>query len=61
MKNYNDFCNSMNCGYYIVWNCGCGGDLTSCQLQGESENIEQLAPECPFKNELKEYQEKQGK
>ena len=49
------FCNNVaRCGCYIEWSYE-GQNLVSCQLQGESEHIERLADECPFKELFEKY------
>ena len=67
-----EFCKG-SCGYYIEWdkqipkrnvdmidgyewvNVPC----VSCQLQGESERIERVAENCPFKSELEKHLKEQ--
>lgn len=46
-------CKRCNCKHFIVWSFGFG-DMYSCKLQGQSEHIESVAKDCPFKEQFKE-------
>ena len=52
---FNDFCSEKLYKYYIRWNFG-EGDCCSCKLIGQSYNILEYPRECPFIDEIKEYE-----
>ena len=52
---YNEKCKQCNCEEYIEWSFGFGSQLFSCKLQGESDDITEIAEDCPFRKELEKY------
>lgn len=65
----NGFCAKMyelfDCPQYIEWEFDCGNgyhygqaiECTSCQLQGQSYNIDKIAVDCPFKEKFTDREE----
>ncbi len=45
-------CKENQCEHFIVWDIGYG-PLISCKLQGESDNINHIAKDCPLKDKFK--------
>ena len=50
-------CKENQCEQFIVWNIGYG-DLVSCKLQGESDHINCVAKDCPFKDKFNHLKRK---
>jgi len=53
--NYNDQCKAKQCEHFIEWEFSTDYDeqpylCTSCQLQGQSYNITEIAKDCPYKD-----------
>ena len=53
MQNFNEQCKSKNCKHYIEWNYDFDNcqpyTCVSCELQGQSYDIEKIADDCPHK------------
>lgn len=52
--NYNEQCKAKQCEHYIEWEFddieGQPWLCTSCQLQGQSYDIDAIAEDCPYKD-----------
>lgn len=64
---FEDFCKDKNCEYYIEWDyeevLHNGNrehrstiECVSCTLVGQSYNIDKYPDECPFLEEIKQYE-----
>ena len=58
--NYDDFCKSRECEFYIEWECAHHTQeqpypCVSCELVGQSHNIEEYPKDCPFIDEIELY------
>ena len=53
---YNDFCESKECPHMVQWEYY-GKDLTSCDMVGESDDIECYPESCIHIDEIKNYRE----
>ncbi len=51
---YDDFCKSKRCDHYVEWSYY-SKQLISCKLIGTSEHIEKYPKECPFIDEIIDY------
>lgn len=55
--NIQEICKSIGCDNYIEWSFGYG-PCVSCKLQGQSETINSVAEDCPYKDKFKEVTNK---
>ena len=60
MMIYNQFCKDKGCEHFIEWDFQFEYDAqpypcTSCQLVGQSYDIDQYPDNCPFLDEIKAY------
>jgi len=58
---YDDFCRAKECDHYIEWEFSNSSDeqpypCTSCNLTGQSYYVDRYPEDCPFINEIKEYE-----
>ena len=53
LYNYNEFCKSKDCEYYIEWSFEFG-DCVSCKLVGQSYDIEEYPENCPHIDDIKQ-------
>jgi len=60
MKTFNEFCKAMNCPEYIEWEFDVNGDspyiCSSCQIVGQSYDVEEYPKNCLFINEIKLFE-----
>lgn len=57
MDNYNEFCKESGCDEYIEWDYVFDSEYqpypcTSCQKIGQSHDIDEYPPDCPFLDEI---------
>ena len=62
---YNEFCTRKACGHCITWNCQFDPNCepypaTSCQLVGQSYDIDKYPESCEYLDEIKEYEKNYG-
>ena len=55
VKIFNEFCYNKQCPEYVEWGAGFGS-CVSCQLVGQSYNIDEYPDNCLFLEEIKKYE-----
>ncbi len=65
MMIYNDFCKKKECNHFIEWDYSVEVDhtdqpiqCTSCQLVGQSHDIDEYPEDCPFIDEISKLDER---
>jgi len=58
---FDSFCFKSGCEHYIEWQYSFDEhcrpiDCTSCRLNGQSHNITEIPIDCPFMEQIKEYE-----